>query len=749
MRRMTILSMMWTPLLALPAAGWTAETAATWRFAAGDAGTCPKTVTTPAGKIVVDLSALPKAATVFRAVLGMSRDRAPGRGRESDQAVVVPAGQPDKPLPLLGPRYRSFDATAAVAAAVKAGAGKVAFQVKALGGWKRQTTFLDVSAAAAGAKAKLPKVSALSARHRNGQTLLTWTQPATAVDKDKVTFGEFKTLRKAAAGKGGRISYRIYRSAKPITAATIARAELVDRVGDLTCWNTDYYGVYPNAKHVVPRYVAADGQAPVAPGTGIYAHNPAKASKAYYAVTCVVAGAEDLSAFDAGNALAKPLDEKPGPGEPICQRIEKPKKFFYTENITLHYYVRWEAPPRCNVPSRPYDYVVIVPAKVLKPAPLNLILHCWGSNFLGKGGAYSWHGWQDKTRGIGVASNQIPYDWWTCYHENAGTWKAWTDGVVRDFTPARLLAFVDWVSGKWAVDPARVCVSGESMGGSGSTFMPIRYPDRFAYAYSAVGIHNPASIKGSGFHESYAGNVGWMKARLKHASGQGVWDYLNDPMQVRKRPAANLPFIGFGNGKNDGGIGWPHAVDLAKAFQEARQPHAVVWRLRGHGSGTFYPNIDFRADQSLPAFTACSLDDDIGTATRIKEPKKVKMPWGQIMTDIYDGDPEGGINVHLRWKTDDVVDAADRWEMTVMLTSKAPKDACIVNITPRRCRKFKPKPDQTFTWTSTGQSRLAGAVAANKSVQSGQATADKFGLVTLEKVAVTQAGNRIVLAPAK
>jgi hypothetical protein len=219
-----------------------------------------------------------------------------------------------------------------------------------------------------------------------------------------------------------------------------------------------------------------------------------------------------------------------------------------------------------------------------------------------------------------------------------------------------------------------------------------------------------------------------------------VWDYLNDPLIVRKDPAANLPFIGFGNGKNDGGIGWPHVVDLAKAFQEARQPHAVVWNLRGHGAGSFYPaGIVFRSDRSLPAFTACSLDNDIGTATKTPESREVKMPWGEIMKDGYDGDSQGQINTYLRWQTDDIVDKDGAWEMTVYLAGGqggAPKDDCTVNVTPRRCQNFKPKPGDKFKWTNT-------SLADNKEIQSGESTADKYGLVTIEKVTITKTKNRI------
>jgi S-formylglutathione hydrolase FrmB len=175
---------------------------------------------------------------------------------------------------------------------------------------------------------------------------------------------------------------------------------------------------------------------------------------------------------------------------------------------------------------------VIVGPDMAEPAPLNLVLHCWGSNFRGKGGAYSWFAWKDRRIGIGVASNEIPYDWWTCYHENRETWKPWTDGVPRDITANRLLGFVDFVASKWGVDRDCVCVSGESMGGVGSAFMGLRYPERFAYVFSAAGVHDPAAIKGSGFHESYTRVCGRMESQIKHESGVLTFDYLGDPLWV-------------------------------------------------------------------------------------------------------------------------------------------------------------------------------------------------------------------------
>ena len=170
-----------------------------------------------------------------------------------------------------------------------------------------------------------------------------------------------------------------------------------------------------------------------------------------------------------------------------------------------------------------------------------------------------------------------------------------------------------------------------------------------------------------------------------------------------------------------------------------------MWNLRGHAAGHFQTGLDLRTDQSLPAFTRCSLDNNFGTAKRLPKHVPVKMPWGQIMKDVYDGDHRGQVNGYLRWKTDDVVDKPDRWEMTVYLAGGkrgAPADRCTVDITPRRCQKFKAKPGDKLKWTNT-------SLADNKVVQSGTATADKYGLVTLEKVTVTKSANRIVLVPAR
>ncbi|MCR4414431.1 MAG: hypothetical protein NUV77_18590, partial [Thermoguttaceae bacterium] len=91
------------------------------------------------------------------------------------------------------------------------------------------------------------------------------------------------------------------------------------------------------------------------------------------------------------------------------------------------------------------------------------------------------------------------------------------------------------------------------------------------------------------------------------------------------------------NGKNDGAIGWPQAVEFYQALQETRRPHLFVWGQAGHGQRARMPvtleervmPIDLRTDQTLPAFTRCSLDDRPGNGA------------------AADGDAEGQVNLYL------------------------------------------------------------------------------------------------------
>jgi hypothetical protein len=324
----------------------------------------------------------------------------------------------------------------------------------------------------------------------------------------------------------------------------------------------------------------------------------------------------------------------------------------------------------------------------------------------------------------------VPYDWWTGYHEQyfAGPRdrERWQQGVVRPYSTRRLLSFLDWMATRWDIDPARTHVAGNSMGGSGAPMFAIRYPERIAWATSWVGVHVPH--RSPTFANSYANVYGDPDWKIAFEDGTPVWDYYNDAWYLKQHPRAEIGLICFSNGKNDGGIGWPQAVEFHRALQDTRRPHLFVWGQSGHGQRAQLPvslsdrhmPLDLRADQSQPAFTHCSLDDDPGSG------------------DPQDGAPAGQSNLYLFWDTEDIVDQPDRWAMTVGLIEKAPRDTCTVDITPRRVQRFKPKPGTKVRWTVSSP-------PDDKPVQSGEATVDDLGLITLPQVKVSQGQNRLAI----
>jgi S-formylglutathione hydrolase FrmB len=674
--------------------------------------------------IEVDLSALAPHVVIYRAILHPGRDEADAFSHRNEEPRITAAATGEALL-LVPPRFHSFDATAAVKRAREKGSPTVSFTFEHFPGYRPLETRLDVTCSAK-SKNEIPAVTGLVARHRDGQTLLTWNEPRPEAPDENLTIGGWRRLVEVQATRLRSLRYRIYRSSAPFDMSTVSQAELIDEIAPLSCWNPDFYGISPRDSDRVPRYVVESGQGPVRPGTGIYAHHPKAPGKAYYLVSLAVNGEENLTTFSAGNTTEAGVLETVGPGAPVLQRTVLSPSFNYVDRPTLSYYVRWEAPPRANLPSRPYDYLVALPAKRPEAAPVGLHLHCWGANLEG---GYGW--WYNAAQGaILISTNQIPYDWWTGYHEYSGTWKSWKGGVVRDYTQARLLAFLDWAGTTWKIDRTRVFTAGSSMGGSGSPNLALRRSDQVAWAVSWVGVHSPArSPQFRGSYERVYGPLDW---KISYQDGETpAFDYFDDEKFLRRDPARDVPLLCFSNGKNDGAIGWPQARDFWRALQETRRPHVFVWGQSGHGQRALLPGarpderelgIDVRVDRTLPAFTRCSLDQDPGDG------------------DPKNGDLEGQSNLYLSWDSGDgsMLDEAGRWSLVLRLGAGAPASACTVDVTPRRCQAFKPGRGARAAWTNF-------SLADSKDIQKGEVAADPWGLLTVPGVTVSSGGNRLTL----
>jgi len=574
------------------------------------------------------------------------------------------------------------------------------------------------------------QVAGLQVRHQNGQTFITWKEIEPVPSSNTLTFGELQKLRETLESK--QIRYRIYRARNRITS--VKGLAPVREVMPLAAWNTDFYGVYIKPEHVVETYVIEDGQQRLPAGTGLFVLNPTEAGESYYAVTVVIKGQES-AAIGEDNSLKTSIKETVGQGVPVLQRTDKPKIFWFIEGATRNFYVRWEVPPNSSIAGKPFDYLVAIPPNLPRPAQVGLNLHLWG------GGITEGYGWwlNGESGSIWVSANEVPYDWWTGYHERIWTDKPlktpqdWKQGVVRPYTQRRLLSFLEWVGTKWQIDPTRTFVAGVSMGGSGSLMLAIRFPQHFAWVHSWVGVHVP---KETYFKSSYAAMYGEPEWGVKYEDGTPVWDYYDDVWYLRQHPEAQIGFLSFANGKNDAGVNWPQAVKFLRALQETRQPHMFNWGQDGHGQRAGMPGywthdlarqnrhmpIDIRVDQTLPAFTNSSLDNNPGNG------------------DPADGDPAGTVNFFLYWETKDIVDEPQRWAMTVGVGDPAPTDTATVDVTPRRCQKFSPKSGEKFRWTNSTGGLLG------KTSQSGEVVADRWGLVTLEKVIIGKGKNRLTIS---
>ncbi len=690
--------------------------ASTRSFTSSSRGTHPGALSVSGGTITVDLSALPAGTQVFRAILAPDAN-----GSQTTPLRIQAADQPGVWLATQAPRHRRLDCTAATQRAM-AGSRTLELNVVSLGGGLGSHVRLDVWCDAPPA-GPIQQVTGLSATHRNGDTMLTFAEvdpPVTHVDP---TYSEIRDA-KAAMEAAGEVRYRIYRSAQPIDALTIRTAELVDEITAMSGWNWNI-----TTTSIIPT-LPVDDMTPSTPGTGIYVRRADAAGSAYYAVSRAVNGEEDLSLWmPTQNSLASAVTEDVGPGVVLQYSQIGPASWFWENNVTRRYYVRWECPPTWNLPSTAHNYLVAEPDVQADPRAVDVALHCWGGT-MDEG--YGW--WYEAKRGsLLVATNQIPYDWWTAFHENWRTIRPWREvegnggGRLRNYNQQRIWSFVtDFVAQRWNVNMNRVIVSGESMGGSGASMWGMRAGDKFAYIASWVGVHIPALTPTYllSFEDAY-GQIEW---DCLYSNGMSVWDYWDNDQWLRSNVAVDTPFIAFANGKNDGGIGWRQAWMMARALQETRRPHLFKWGQNGHQERAALPgtlsdrhiHIDIDLNATLPAFTYCSLDNDPGDGN----PKV--------------GESSGYLNAYMLWQPEDSVDTAARWEMTCLLINAAPQATCTVDVTPRRCQAFAPRPTMLCRWVNTD-------AATGTVIESGTVEVDAYGLVTVPQTTVTKGKNRLAI----
>jgi hypothetical protein len=719
----------------------------------GDGPPChhPGTLRLEGSIAALDLSALPEATEVHRAVL-----RARFRRGSYETAIAIHAladGEVEAPattpaLALRPPRYDSFDATDAVRRSLAGGSRLLRLRFKAAPGWEPRATTLEVTFRGPSG-VPTPAVSGLRAVHHDGQTFLVWREHEDILgDRPSVTIEAME--EKLLPLRGGReVVYRVYASDRPISAETLGLAEPIAEVPfvlslyDLDSvptiehpsaekgeGSTPFVGGARAKRHQVPAFAIAKGAEPLPRGTGLYVRTIVRPGSSWYAVVTAVGGRECVppGGLSAGNSLREPVTESPAPPIPVLQssaHLESQERSH--PGWTIGTYAYWLEFPYSNVPRQ----LAVATRQYRGLPPEERGELCVNLGFYGSQPAFI-----ARERGGGHVTLCPPWDqddsMLQGQHECVGTLRSYDQGSVHNWGQRRTLALIEWAEREFPVDPERVTAVGQF------ALWALRHGDVFS-SVTADGYGNFNKGREAQKHGPLWGPY---PRSSKNWLGVDHWDHINICKWIRENPTAELPYLVVRptSSSHVGDMGpwaWP---ELYRALHDTKRAftarHGGVWSGTPV-AGTIMP-ARIRRDQSLPAFRNCSLDG---------------MPGDGDMSNNgglgADGDVVADLNGFILWETDSIVDLPDRWEMTVYLDPGdpvrerpgAPADSSTVDLTPRRCRRFEARPGERLQWTNTFLSEGREA--------SGWTAADRWGLVTVEGLVVTKGRNRIGLRKAE
>lgn len=545
-------------------------------------------------------------------------------------------------------------------------------------------------------RADEPAVVGIQAAYRHGQTFITW--------KD------------AAEGKeGAKFRYRLYRSDKPITAENLPDAELY--YDGLLHNSAKLYGSAFRPEDRLdptkPYSVIEEGAKPLPPWSGLAVVTADKPRRTYYAVVATDESNLGTKVVPGQSGTMQAVDERPAPIRAIKIYDSKEREGPYVSStsitgktslplhVTLHgsqgqgggagtygdYYLYFGTPAMGYRDGLPGVFSV---EEGRTPAGGRLLLRVRDAveNPSGRGAMETyWFGYTCVPQG---AQHEEPR--------------------FYPYTENQLLWITRWVVERYQADSQRLSIGGNSSGAVGSMNVGFRHPELFSATYPAVGrVRRVPAIALAG---KFDRNVGV----LMFDGRTQYYDRADGPKFAAKT-SDDLPFLGWACGRRDGYATWQEHIDMVKVMTEARHGFAFSWNNGDHSGGgramfqiqKYYPAEKFARDQSYPAFTHSSIDDDLGKG------------------DSQDGDLEGGINLGFDWK--DVRDEANAWSIAV--SNELAKEPMTVDVTPRRCQMFKPTAGEAISWiASTGESGIA--------------VVDAVGLVTIPRLRILPAAATVL-----
>ena len=731
------------------------------------------------GALTVDLAALPKGAKVYRARLFLF-----GTKWDDVSFKIVPQGQTE-PLALPGPYFTWFDAAAAVRDwAAKGGDPKLAaaglgspasqgkLELRQAPKFAPERTVLEIAYEGKLPAELPPQASDVRAVCRDGQVFVTFKEidppdggkaELTWADLAGKFNGDF--YGPTVGGPLGKRRYQLLRHTEPITPANIGQAVLAAEVLPGSAINTrQALRVDPKTKResivsveagrkgenlatgneVQVLRVAVEPGKPVDPGCGAIVATVADEGKFWYAVVTADDGAANTRDISDKNMVG-PVEQRKGPISPVMyKQIATPVR---GGTHLVQWHSLFTDQPLSPWPAR-YDVVTgHCPELLAKPAPVHF----------GRDGWNSWASPPGPSEGAGVYIShtaEMPVEFHTGLHDAMGTIKGFDGGRWQSFWLNREDVLVQWARRAFSADPNRIT---SSLGAWGA--MEIYRGDTFCY------------LTGWGLTELTKGFQSWQRsvaiwgqpsryAGVPDAANPYVVSNITD--WVAKNPRTKLPFLNLyaRGGSHWSEMGWPpmprflHVlIQSRRAFVYSGQGNPVEEAIRAG-------EIRLRLDESAPALGNCSLDGNPGDG------------------DLGAAENFGAqVNGYVLWDSDSIRDEKARWAIELWIDAASFYPTCTVDLTPRRCQRFRPQPGMKFTVTNTllaepappsamtlrGQRRprpapatatataaatAAATAPAGKLIQTLNAAADADGFVTAPALELTKGRHRIVFEPA-
>lgn len=616
--------------------------------------------------------------------------------------------------------------------------------------------------------------------HRSGQTFLTWPE---------------------RPGSQGEV-YRIYRSDQPITPDTLPQAAFLAEVGrDSARFYANRYrdmstGVW--GPRYTDRLVIEPGGAPVQRGWGLLVWTLARedfdgatSGTGYYAISVTLPG--EAESFHA-SMVAGPVSE--AVADPLPVEITDPSisigegghvyiqymdlrnwnPTFHAPNATNDYYGLDPADlDLAHSLQYAYDYAVFAPTRNLcggsfpSQIPAFFHLHGWRGNTMPAEESYRS---QDRICAYGIYPIDVTDTWYFGFAQD-NDYRLRTEpaagDVIANYTEQRILRILYDLMRRSpgpAVDPQRIYIAGQSMGGTGALAFAERYANLFAAAYASQPMTNfrtagvtrldwtaDVSVKWGrpelNLPVSISAPAGWAD-QLQAYAGVGVWDWqdLADSAaaaNLRSRLWDEMAPLGVAHGSQDGVVLWStQGQPFYAAFQSGGRPWGGLSTANAH-QWEYY--------RGLPPSLADLGQSQISAARPFWNLQVIRDETVPGLSNLSGNSPvpptgAGKIyNQTIKWSSSwdpwDVppVDEPNRWQISLCSVAAGSLECGTgewqtVDVTPRRVQHFQIVPGQVYTW----ENRRA---TNDNLIGTGTVMADANGLLTITGFRVSPKGNRL------